>query len=61
MGIIVSELDYLEAREAKMRNTNESTNDRVKWFSIVSILTLIGLAGWQILYLRSFFKSKKLI
>lgn len=39
----------------------ESTNERVKWFSIVSLVTLFGLGTWQILYLRRFFKRKRLI
>jgi p24 family protein delta-1 len=40
---IVQDLDYLKVREQTMRNTNESTNDRVKGFAIfTSILPL-----WQ--------------
>jgi len=40
---------------------SESTNSRVLYFSVFSMLCLIGLATWQVLYLRKFFKSKKLI
>lgn len=58
---IVSELDYLKAREMRMRDTNESTNDRVKFFSMLSIATLIACGAWQVLYLRKFFQTKKLI
>ncbi|KAI9023662.1 emp24/gp25L/p24 family/GOLD-domain-containing protein [Phycomyces nitens] len=58
---IVDEMNYLKRREARMRDTNESTNNRVKWFSILSLFTLIGLGTWQILYLRRFFKRKRLI
>lgn len=61
MAVIVDELNYMEAREKKMRDTNESTADRVKWFSSVSIFTLVGLGLWQIYYLKQFFQSKKLI
>ena len=39
----------------------ESTNSRVLYFSIFSMCCLLGLATWQVLYLRKFFKAKKLI
>lgn len=58
---ISNELHYLKAREERMRNTNESTNDRVKYFSILVILALVGLEAWQILYLRHYFKVKHII
>ena len=45
----------------QMRDTNESTNSRVLYFSIFSMCCLLGLATWQVLYLRKYFKSKKLI
>jgi hypothetical protein len=58
---IVDELNYLKRREARMRDTNESTNERVWWFSVLTIATLISLGIWQILYLRSYFRRKHLI
>jgi hypothetical protein len=30
---IVNEMEYLRMREQKLRDTNESTNERVKWFA----------------------------
>jgi hypothetical protein len=58
---ISTELNYLKAREERMRDTNESTNSRVKWFSLLIIASLIGLGGWQIQYLRHYFKVKHII
>lgn len=58
---IVNEMDYLRAREQKLRDTNESTNTRVKWFGIGTTTLLIALWGWQIMYLRAYFRSKHLI
>lgn len=58
---IVTEMDYLRAREQKLRDTNESTNTRVKWFGIGTTTLLIALWGWQIMYLRAYFRSKHLI
>ncbi|KAK3360186.1 emp24/gp25L/p24 family/GOLD-domain-containing protein [Lasiosphaeria hispida] len=58
---IVSEMDYLRVREQKLRDTNESTNTRVKWFGFGTTFLLIALWGWQIMYLRAYFRSKHLI
>ncbi|KAK3325661.1 emp24/gp25L/p24 family/GOLD-domain-containing protein [Apodospora peruviana] len=53
---VVREMDYLRIREQKLRDTNESTNTRVKWFGFGTTFLLIGLWAWQILYLRAYFR-----
>ncbi|VDN52916.1 unnamed protein product [Dracunculus medinensis] len=58
---IVQDFAYMRQREEEMRTTNESTNSRVLYLSIFSMLCLLGLASWQVLYLRRYFKAKKLI
>ncbi|GCC20281.1 hypothetical protein chiPu_0021334 [Chiloscyllium punctatum] len=58
---IVNDFAYMKQREEEMRDTNESTSARVLYFSIFSMCCLIGLATWQVFYLRRFFKAKKLI
>lgn len=58
---IVQDFVQMRQREKEMRDTNESTNSRVLYFSIFSMCCLLGLATWQVLYLRRFFKAKKLI
>ncbi len=58
---MVSEMDYLRTREQTLRDTNESTNNRVKWFGMGTTFLLIGLWVWQIMYLRAYFRSKHLI
>nr|ACO08619.1 Transmembrane emp24 domain-containing protein 10 precursor [Oncorhynchus mykiss] len=58
---IVNDFAYMKKREEEMRDTNESTNIRVLYFSIFSMCCLIGLATWQVFYLRRFLKAKKLI
>lgn len=55
------ELQYLKSREERMRDTNESTNSRVKWFSGLIVVSLVGLGVWQIQYLRHYFKVKHII
>lgn len=58
---IVHEMDYLRIREQKLRDTNESTNERVKWFAFGTMGMLVALGVWQIIYLRAYFRSKHLI
>lgn len=58
---IVNELEYLKAREERLRNTNESTNRRVRNFSLIIIFSLVILGAWQVAHLRSYFKSKHII
>lgn len=56
IGEIVKEMDYLRNREQKLRDTNESTNARVRTFGIGTTALLIGLWAWQIFYLRAYFR-----
>ena len=58
---VVDEMDYLRTREMKLRDTNESTNERVKWFAIGTMGMVGALGVWQVVYLRAYFKSKHLI
>lgn len=58
---IVTEMDYLKKREEKMRDTNESTNQRVELTAWLTVLALIVLGAWQIFHLRSFFQKRYLI
>lgn len=58
---IVQEFALMRKREEEMRDTNESTNNRVLFFSIFGMCCLLGLATWQVLYLRRYFIAKKLI
>lgn len=53
---IVTEMEYLRGREQKLRDTNESTNERVKWFAFGTMGMLVGLGAWQIVYLRAYFR-----
>jgi emp24/gp25L/p24 family/GOLD len=43
------------------RHVAESTNSRVLWFSILSMVVLVVLGIAQITYLKRFFQAKKLI
>ncbi len=54
-------MDFLRTREMKLRDTNESTNERVKWFALGTMGMLVALGVWQVAYLRAYFRSKHLI
>lgn len=56
MSEIVEEMEYLRTREQKLRDTNESTNERVKWFAFGTMGMLVGLGAWQVVYLRAYFR-----
>eukprot|EP01114_Cavostelium_apophysatum_P021808 TRINITY_DN7700_c0_g1_i1.p1 TRINITY_DN7700_c0_g1~~TRINITY_DN7700_c0_g1_i1.p1 ORF type:complete len:213 (+),score=39.20 TRINITY_DN7700_c0_g1_i1:67-705(+) len=56
-----SEFTAMKEREAVHRDTNESTNSRVAWLSILSIVIVASSGAAQVYYLRTYFKSKKLI
>ncbi|KAJ5076217.1 transmembrane emp24 domain-containing protein [Anaeramoeba ignava] len=58
---ITSTMSYMKEREETMRNTNESTNSRVLWFSLLSILTLLITGFWQVYYLKNYFHKQKII
>jgi len=55
------DMKYLRTREDHHRSTNESTNDRVLWLSISSMIILLTLGIFQIFYLKRYFQQKKLI
>lgn len=58
---IVQDFVRMRHNEEQIRDTNEATNSRVLYFSVFSMCCLLGLATWQVFYLRRFFRAKKLI
>ncbi|CAH01965.1 Erv25p [Kluyveromyces lactis] len=58
---IVDEFNYLKGREERLRDTNESTNRRVRNFSIAVIVVLVALGAWQVNYMKNFFRAKHII
>ena len=48
-------------REERFRQTSESTNQRVLWWSILQTLILVAIGVWQMRHLKSFFEAKKLV
>lgn len=56
---IRSESDYQRNREEAFRNTSESNNSRVVWFNILIAVAVMGSGVFQVVYLKRFFKRKK--
>ncbi|EGO01697.1 hypothetical protein SERLA73DRAFT_48719 [Serpula lacrymans var. lacrymans S7.3] len=58
---VKDEQEYIVVRERRHRNTAESTNTRVKWWSVLQAIVLFSVVGWQVYYLKSFFEVKRII
>lgn len=58
---IHSRMQVLREREEQMRNTNLTIHSRVISYSLCTVVLLIALAIVQILYLKKFFRAKKMI
>ncbi|ETW83835.1 hypothetical protein HETIRDRAFT_472150 [Heterobasidion irregulare TC 32-1] len=58
---VKDEQEYIVVRERTHRNTAESTNSRVKWWSILQAFVLVSVCAWQVYYLKSFFEIKRII
>ncbi|KAI9361729.1 supernatant protein factor C-terminal domain-containing protein [Pilaira anomala] len=58
---VKAEQEYIVAREKVHRNTAESTNSRVKWWSVFQLILLISVCLWQVHYLKHFFEVKRAV
>ncbi|CAG0882311.1 unnamed protein product [Darwinula stevensoni] len=58
---ITKEQNYQRYREERFRQTSESTNQRVLWWSVTQTLILLAMGTWQMRHLKSFFQAKKLV
>jgi len=52
LASVKDEQEYIVVREKVHRNTAESTNSRVKWWSILQAIVLFSVVGWQVYYLK---------
>ncbi|KIJ56654.1 hypothetical protein M422DRAFT_197729 [Sphaerobolus stellatus SS14] len=56
---VKDEQEYIVIRERVHRNTAESTNERIKWWSIIQSCVLFAVVAWQVYYLKSFFEVRR--
>jgi hypothetical protein len=55
---VKDEQGYIVVRERTHRNTAESTNARVKWWSIFQLMVLSGNGIFQVWWLKRFFEVR---
>uniref|UniRef100_A0A6A7G819 Emp24/gp25L/p24 family protein n=1 Tax=Hirondellea gigas TaxID=1518452 RepID=A0A6A7G819_9CRUS len=55
------EQTYQKMREEAFRDTSESTNSRVMWWSIIQTVILVLSGFFQMYHLKHFFRAKKLV
>ena len=48
------EKEYLVMRERVHRNTAESTNSRVKWWSIIQTVLIIAVCAFQVYFVKRY-------
>lgn len=58
---VKAEQNYLVIRERTHRNTAESTNSRVKWWSLFQIIVVACNSLFQIYYLKRFFEVRSVV
>lgn len=58
---VMDEQGYIVVRERTHRNTAESTNARVKWWSIFQLGVLMGEGVFQIWWLKRFFEVSRVL
>lgn len=58
---MIKDFAHLKKRNRELQDTNESTNRRMFYQAITCIIALLALTIWQIVYMRAFFKVRKLI
>ncbi|CDR47883.1 CYFA0S39e00144g1_1 [Cyberlindnera fabianii] len=58
---VKNEQSYIVVRERTHRNTAESTNSRVKWWSIFQLAIVGANSVFQIYYLKRFFEVKTIV
>lgn len=56
---VKDEQAYIVMREQMHRNTAESTNGRVKWWSIFQIAVLVVEGIFQVWWLKRFFEVRR--
>ncbi|KAL8172544.1 LOW QUALITY PROTEIN: hypothetical protein V2J09_024348 [Rumex salicifolius] len=60
-AVVILTVFFACPMEEDMREVSEKTNARVAWFSILSLGVCITASGLQLLYLKRYFRKKKLI
>lgn len=58
---MIGDYAHLKKRGQEMHDSNARTAQRLFYQAIVSFVLLLTLSGWQVFYLRTYFKAKKIL
>ena len=61
MHSVKDEMHFMTKREARMKQTTDAINSRLRYFSYLSIIILASVTYVQITYLKSYFRKKKIL
>lgn len=61
LSTIHFEQEHLREREARFRDSSETTNSHVVRWSIVQVLVLVGTCVYQLRHLKGFFVKQKIV
>ncbi|KAL7674197.1 hypothetical protein ACOME3_000476 [Neoechinorhynchus agilis] len=58
---LLNDFSLMRAREDEIRYSSESISSKILYFGLFCMVCLLSLAVWQVMYLKRYFKAKKLI
>jgi hypothetical protein len=58
---IQKEIEFAKSQEMLLKQSGDAMSGRIQWFSLLSMAVLAITSVWQLLYLRSYFTSKKVM
>ncbi len=58
---VKDEQSYIVVRERTHRNTAESTNSRVKWWSLFQVIIVVAEGVFQVWWIKRFFEVKRVV
>lgn len=61
MRNVIRQLEELHLEERNLREINEMSNTRIRYLSILALITLVALGCFQMFYMKRYLKRKKLI
>jgi hypothetical protein len=61
LAAVSKEIEFARSQEVMLLKAGDTANVRIQWFGWLSMAILVGTSLWQIVFLRHFFASKKLL
>ncbi|XP_078054621.1 transmembrane emp24 domain-containing protein 11-like [Mustelus asterias] len=61
MQYISKQQDYQRSREEEFRQMSEDTNSNILWWAIIQTVILLSMGTWQMMQMKNFLITKKLV